>query len=115
MLPQASNQLEIDQLTESELPRPLQGLARHRSQHAPLFLMQELRVGAQQRSASGCVEQAHQQAVFSRMPPSALLCCSGLRAQWANEVKVGAGPAPCAALKSGLEFPFDDQDLRRGD
>jgi hypothetical protein len=34
--------------------------------------------------------QAHQQAVYSRMPPSALLCCSGQRAEVADEVKVGA-------------------------
>ena len=33
--------------------------------------------------------QARQQAVVSQMPPSALLCCSGLRAQWADVVKVG--------------------------
>jgi len=56
LLTQAPNQLEIDQLAESELPCSPQGLAGHRSQHTPVFLMQQLRIGAKQRSASGCVE-----------------------------------------------------------
>lgn len=64
LLTEAADQLEIDQLAIAQPASSPPGCTCHRIQHSPVHLMQQLRIGAQQRSACSCVELGRHDASY---------------------------------------------------
>ena len=56
LLTEAADQLELDQLAKAQPACSPPGSTCQWTQHAPVHLMQQLSIGAQQRSACRCVE-----------------------------------------------------------